>query len=171
ADFWIGQLVARLQAQGVASETALLITGSVGNELREQGGLGDGHALVPEVFQVPLILWHPALGTRRLRPVARGGDLVDVASTALALVGAAPPANWPGHDVTGSLLNGLPFTPKPSGARLGNQVAARYGTYLLRGVGNRDLHLWQLNDTEATELEGPWPIAIRTLRDSMLDEP
>lgn len=170
SDYWIGQLVALLHKHGVADETAIIITGSVGQELRESGGLGDGHALVPEVFRVPLVVWHPGLRRAEARPPVRGGDLVDVGATALRLVGIDPAVEWPGHDLTTALFNDLPLPPRPSTARLGNQVAARFGRWLLRGAGSRDLRLFDLTDPDIDRTADS-PIALRTLRDSLLDRP
>lgn len=174
ADYWIGQLVALLQRHGVADDTAIIVAGSVGQELRENGGLGDGHALVPEIFQVPIVVWHPGRrngGTPR--PVARGGDLADLASTVVVLAGGRPPPEWPGIDLVPALFHGLPLPPQPSHARLGNQVAARFGGWLLRGAGNREMRLWNLRDDPAAreDVSARSPIALRTLRDSMLDRP
>lgn len=169
-DYWIGQLIALLHRHGVADDTALIVTGSVGQELRESGGLGDGHALVPEVFRVPLVVWHPGLRRAAARPPVRGGDLVDVGATALRLVGADPAITWPGHDLTTALFNDLPLPPRPNSANLGNQIAARFGRWLLRGAGSRDLRLYDL-DAPDVDRTADSPTALRTLRDSMLDRP
>lgn len=167
-DYWLGQLLALLQTQGVADETAVIVVGSVGQELREAGGLGDGHALVPEVFRVPLVAWHPHLRSSTPGELHRGGELADVGALALRFVGGAAD-DWPGRDPTGHLFSGLPLPPRPDRARHGNQVAVRFGPWLLRGAGVRGLELWDLRvglDPEQ-ELGVARPIALRTLRDSL----
>ncbi len=171
ADYWIGQVVAQLAVHGVAKDTAVVVVGSVGTELREHGGLGDGHALVPELLQVPLVVWHPGLVVNEPRALVRGGDLADVAAMVLRLIGADPPRDWPVIDLAASLFEGAPVPPHPSHARHRNQVAARYGEWLLRGAGNRDLRAWSLVEDPAASAEGEarHPIALRALRDSMLD--
>ena len=171
ADYWLGQVVALLDTHGLTEHTAIVVVGSVGTELREHGGLGDGHALVPELLQVPLVVWHPALRAERPRPIVEGGDLADVAALVLQLAGAAPPASWPSVDLATSLFRGAPVPPHPSHARHRNHVAARYGDWLLRGPGNRELHLWNLDDDPAAreEISADHPIGLRVLRDSMLD--
>ncbi len=174
ADYWVGQMVALLHRHGVAEDTAIVVAGTVGQELRENGGLGDGHALVPEVFQVPLVVWHPGLRNRGApRPLTRGGDLGDVAQTVAVIAGANPPDAWGHLDLVPALFHGLPPPPMPSHARLGNQVAARFGGWLLRGAGNRELKLWNLraDPSARAEIGAERPIALRTLRDSMLDRP
>lgn len=168
-DYWVGQLLALLQIQGVADDTALIIVGTVGQELREAGGLGDGHALVPEVFRVPLVAWHPHLAPSAPGAIHRGGELADVGALALRFVGGAADG-WAGRDPTGHLFEDLPAPPRPDRARHGNQVAVRFGPWLLRGAGVRGLELWDMRvglDPD-DELSEGFPIALRTLRDSLL---
>jgi hypothetical protein len=172
ADYWVGQAVALLSAHGIADETAVVVTGSVGQELRERGGLGDGHALVPELLSVPLVVWHPALRSgSRARPLLAGGDLADVGATTLALAGAQVPPAWPGRPLLGALFEGRPILPRPSRAQLGNQFAGRYGTWLLRGATNRDTGLWNLaaDPLGREDLAPSHPIALRVLRDALVE--
>lgn len=173
ADYWLGRMIATLTNQGVIDQTAIIVVGTVGQDLDDSGGIGDGHALAPELLQVPLVVWHPGLQSEAARRLVRGGDLADVAATTLTLAGVAVPAQWPGADLAGSLLRQAPLPPRPSHARLGNQVAARFGDWLLRGLGSRDLRLWNLTEDPAArnEIGGQRPIALRALRDSMLDRP
>lgn len=173
-DYWAGQLVALLHNHNVSDDTAIFIVGSVGQELREAGGLGDGHALVPEVLTVPLIVWHPHLRRRSAeRNLSRGGDLADVAATILRVGQASLPARFPGVDMIPMLYSGESLLVHPTRARMGNQVAARYGNWVLRGAGSRDLKLWDMRaDPKGTnDLAESNPIAFRTLRDSMLRQP
>ncbi len=172
ADYWVGQTVALLSAHGIVDETAVVVAGSVGQELRERGGLGDGHALVPELLSVPLVVWHPALrAVARPRPLVGGGDLADVGATALGLVGAPVPTAWPGRSLLGALFEGRPMLPRPSRARLGNQFAGRYGSWLLRGVAHRDVGLWNLDADPLgrEDLAPSHPIALRVLRDALVE--
>ncbi len=167
-DYWVGQLLALLQTQGVADDTALIVVGSVGQELREAGGLGDGHALVPQVFRVPLVAWHPHLRSATPGELHQGGELADIGALALRFVGGDADG-WSGRDPTGHLFSGLPLPPRPDRARHGNQVAVRFGPWLLRGAGVRGLELWDLRvglDPDL-ELSANRPIALRTLRDSL----
>ncbi len=171
ADYWVGQVVAQLHLHGVANHTAVVVVGSVGTELREHGGVGDGHALVPQLLQVPLAVWHPGLRSDRPRPIVQGGDISDVAAMVLQFAGVDPPADWSVVDLATSLFEGAPVPPHPSHARHRNQVAARFGDWLMRGAGSRDLRLWNLEDdpTAKDEIGVDHPIALRVLRDSMLD--
>ena len=172
ADYWIGQLVTLLERHGVLEDTAIIITGSVGQELRERGGLGDGHALVPQVFRVPLLIWHPALRNRGpVRAFVEGTDLADVAATAVRLAGGHVDPRWPGVDLNPALFHGVRLPAKPTHARFGTQYAARYGQWLLRASGLSEVRLWHFLDDEGSisDPTASHPVAVRTLRDSMQD--
>jgi phosphoglycerol transferase MdoB-like AlkP superfamily enzyme len=61
SDWLVGQVIARLKAQGVYDKTLILVTGDHGEALFEEGFLGHGHVLNREQTRVPLILSDPAL--------------------------------------------------------------------------------------------------------------
>jgi phosphoglycerol transferase MdoB-like AlkP superfamily enzyme len=86
SDWLVGQLVARLKAQGVYDRTLILITGDHGEALFEEGFLGHGHVINRAQTQVPLILSDPKL--RVAGPVG----LADYRGIVLrGLSGDAPP--------------------------------------------------------------------------------
>lgn len=168
ADYWVGQLLALLQSRGLLDQTAVVVVGTVGLDLEGRD------PLAPDRLQVPLVVWHPNMRhSGEPRPFVVGGDLLDVAATAVALVGLEAPEPWAGQDLLPALFHGRPLRPQPSSARSGNQVAARYGRWLMRGLGARDIRLWNLADDPMArdEISAAWPVALRVLRDSMLDRP
>lgn len=61
SDWLVGQVVARLKAQGVYDRSLILVTGDHGEALFEEGFLGHGHVLNREQTRVPLILSDPKL--------------------------------------------------------------------------------------------------------------
>jgi phosphoglycerol transferase MdoB-like AlkP superfamily enzyme len=61
SDWLVGQVVARLKAQGVYDRTLIAVTGDHGEALFEEGFLGHGHVINRAQTQVPLILSDPAL--------------------------------------------------------------------------------------------------------------
>lgn len=169
ADYWVGQLVALLQEHGQLDETVLVVVGSVGAQLKS-----DTQGLSPDLLHVPLVIWHPLMKPAGANQgPTYGGDLADLGATLLAFAGQPTPPQWPGQELATALFNGLPLPPHASHARQGNQVAARFGTWLMRGVGGRDLRLWDLAEDPfaAKEISAAYPIALRALRDSMLDTP
>ncbi|HEX8483378.1 MAG TPA: sulfatase-like hydrolase/transferase [Allosphingosinicella sp.] len=61
SDWLVGQVIARLKAQGVYDRTLIMITGDHGEALFEEGFLGHGHVLDRAQTQVPFILSDPAV--------------------------------------------------------------------------------------------------------------
>jgi hypothetical protein len=59
ADYWLGQLIARLKAKGVWDDTILIVSGDHGEELFEGGFLGHGHVIDREQFQTLLVANRP----------------------------------------------------------------------------------------------------------------
>jgi hypothetical protein len=86
ADWVVGQVIARLKAQGAYERSLILVTGDHGEALFEKGFLGHGHVLDREQTRVPLILSDPKL--RVAGPVG----LADYRGIVLrALSGDGPP--------------------------------------------------------------------------------
>ncbi|MGN6499918.1 MAG: sulfatase-like hydrolase/transferase [Tsuneonella sp.] len=59
ADYWLGQVIARLKAKGVWDDTILVLSGDHGEELFEGGFLGHGHVIDREQFQTLLVANRP----------------------------------------------------------------------------------------------------------------
>jgi hypothetical protein len=59
ADYWLGQVIARLKAKGVWDDTILVLSGDHGEELFEGGFLGHGHVIDREQFQTLLVASRP----------------------------------------------------------------------------------------------------------------
>ena len=170
ADYWVAQLFAMLEAQGVLKETAVVVVGTVGSVTRV--GTNDNPALVPEVLRVPLVVWHPGMLGQREHGLVHGGDLVDAASTILDLGGLDPPPSWRGASLAASLFFGTPVAPRANSAQLGAVQVARLGDWWLRTSPGRPAQLWNLADDPAgrTDLAADRPIALRLIRDAMQDD-
>ena len=69
-------------------------------------------------------------------------------------------------------MMGQPIPAHPRSAMSGNQVAARFGQWGLRGLGSRQLRLWNQGEdgTQFHEVTEDCPITLRTLRNYMLDD-
>lgn len=89
ADWVVGQVIARLKAQGVYERTLILVTGDHGEALFERGFLGHGHVLDREQTRVPLILSDRAL--RVAGPVGLA-DYRGIVLRGLSGGGPPPPA-------------------------------------------------------------------------------
>lgn len=170
SDYWVGQLVALLHAEGIANDTAVVVVGTVGGVVRL--GNSDAPALVPEVLRVPLVVWHPGMLGKREHGLVSGGDLTDVAATILDLGGVPIPAATRGRSLATSLFFGSPIAPRANAAQLGPVQVARLGDWWLRLAPGRAAQLWNLADDPAgrTDLAAERPIALRLIRDAMQDD-
>jgi membrane-anchored protein YejM (alkaline phosphatase superfamily) len=59
ADYWLGEVIARLKNKGVWDDTILIVSGDHGEELFEGGFLGHGHVIDQEQFQTLLVANRP----------------------------------------------------------------------------------------------------------------
>ncbi len=85
-----GRVLDALRARGLLDDTLVVVAGDHGESLGEHGETTHGVFLYDATTRVPLLMRHPGrLGEgRRVRPLVR---LVDVAPTALELLGVALP--------------------------------------------------------------------------------
>ncbi|MEL6712794.1 MAG: sulfatase, partial [Planctomycetota bacterium] len=102
-DRWVGEILARLEANGLTDRTVVVFTADHGEELFDHGGLGHGHALWSELVRTPLVMAGPgvpvgetrvgAVSNRFLAPtLARiGGTSLPGVPGALDLLENAPP--------------------------------------------------------------------------------
>lgn len=82
-DDYIRGVVEALSELGLAEDTLLIVTSDHGEEYRDHGRFGHGHALYQELIHVPLLLHHRKLAAGRIDvPVS----LVDLFPTVAALV-------------------------------------------------------------------------------------
>jgi arylsulfatase A-like enzyme len=97
-DAELGRLFAFLRAERLLDDSLLVLTSDHGEEFLEHGGLLHSRTLYQEVLHVPLILRGPGIpaGARVAAPVS----LVDVAPTVLAALGARPPEDLDGLDLS-----------------------------------------------------------------------
>ena len=92
-----GHHVAAIEELGLAETTLVIVSGDHGEGLMQHGILGHAAQLYEEAVRVPLLLrWPEGLPRRRSVPEPVGA--IDVAPTALELLGVEPPAG-PLHDV------------------------------------------------------------------------
>ncbi len=85
SDWLVGQVVARLKAQGVYDRTLIMVTGDHGEALFEEGFLGHGHVIDRAQTHVPFILSDPAV--RVAGPIG----LSDYRGILLRALSGAPP--------------------------------------------------------------------------------
>jgi arylsulfatase A-like enzyme len=109
-DQHVGELLAALEARGLARDTVVVLTADHGDEFFEHGEKGHQHSLYQELLHVPLIVRVPGLPARR---VSQAAELVDVLPTLLDLLELEPPAGLRGRSLR-ALLEGGVLEPRPS---------------------------------------------------------
>lgn len=92
----LGRLLTALAARGVLERTVIVVTSDHGEEFQEHGRLKHGSQLYEESIRVPLVLVGPGIAPRRVPSLAQG---IDLAPTALGILGVPVPAALPGHDL------------------------------------------------------------------------
>lgn len=101
ADRQLARLFTDLERLGFLDHAVVVITADHGEELRDHGHIGHGHALYEEQIRVPLLLSLP--GQSRRIDVEEVVSLVDVGPTLLDVVGIEPPASFAGRSLRGTI--------------------------------------------------------------------
>jgi len=97
-DRLLTQFLDGLEARGLLDEVGLIFSSDHGEEFWENGGFEHGHALVPPVVEVPLLVRGPGLDGGRISAPA---SLVDVPTTLAAMAGVE--LDGPGYDLRAGL--------------------------------------------------------------------
>ncbi|MFT5284463.1 MAG: arylsulfatase A-like enzyme [Planctomycetota bacterium] len=85
-DYWVGKLMNTLEDLEVSDKTIVAFTSDHGEEFFEHGMLEHGHALFPELINVPLILAGPGIPVGKRSPIAVSNRHL---ATTLALLGGS----------------------------------------------------------------------------------
>jgi arylsulfatase A-like enzyme len=119
----LGRLLLTLQERGLSDSTLVVVLGDHGETFGQHHQRGHGLKIYEENLHVPLLLICPPLfHGERLDTV---GGLIDVAPTALRILGRRAPPVWQGRDLFGSDRTGrtyfyAPFSDNLFGFRDGN---------------------------------------------------
>lgn len=92
----LAELLHALAAEGILGRTTIIVTSDHGEEFQEHGRLKHGSQLYEESLRVPLLLVGPGIPPGRVQALAQG---IDLAPTALALLGLPVPPQLPGTDL------------------------------------------------------------------------
>ncbi len=109
-DRGFGELVRQLRERGLYDRTAIVLTSDHGEEFGEHERVGwHSHSLYDELLRVPLLIRFPG-GRHAGAAVAAQVRSLDVAPTALAALGIAPPPEFEGVDLAAILAgHGAPL--------------------------------------------------------------
>ncbi|MBI3972116.1 MAG: sulfatase [Chloroflexi bacterium] len=168
-DHWLGRLLDKIDVLGLRDNTLVVFISDHGHLLGEHGLVGKlGHALYPELIDIPLLIRHPngKPGRRVHEPVYN----LDIVPTMLAAAGV-PGTTW------GDAVDGRDLTPLLTGAdgwRSRQYLTSAYGTFawiqtgdyvLNAGVDGAQPRLIVLHDDPGHErnLAGERPDLVREL--------
>lgn len=170
-DFVLSRFLEAARRAGALENTVLIITSDHGEEFLEHGSVLHGSSMHEELLRVPLIVKGPGVraGTRIAEPVS----IIDIAPTALSLLGVPPPDGFDGID----LSNGLRGGTVPGDRRLfaeadhrsegaGQLQAVRAGRYKLhRDESDGSLRLFDLatDPGERTDIAREHPERVEAL--------
>jgi arylsulfatase A-like enzyme len=96
----IGQLLARLDALGLAESTYVCFTSDHGEEFWEHGRYGHGQSVYDELTRVPLIIRGPGIQRQTVAPTV---SAIDLMPTFADLLGVEQPPSWRGRSLGGVL--------------------------------------------------------------------
>jgi arylsulfatase A-like enzyme len=165
-----GELLAMLDARGLAVRTIVVLASDHGQELDDHGGYTYGHTLYDEIVRVPLIVAGPGV-TAAGRAVDTPVSLIDLAPTLAALAGAALPAEAEGLSLVPA-LQGQAIDERPVFSEALyrvplNQQAIRSGGYKLivrQGDGQVELYDLRADPAERHNLAAERPGVADALR-------
>lgn len=112
ADHAVGRIVAALEARGALDDTVVVVTTDHGESLGDHGERTHAVFVYDATIQAPLLVRHPP-SVPAGRVVTAATSAIDVAPTALGLLGAPPLPGAQGHDHSAALRSGAPVTGHP----------------------------------------------------------
>lgn len=125
ADFQLGLLLAKLEAQGLADNTVVIVFADHGEGLTDYGHFQHRPHLREHVIQVPLVVSVPD----RFGPVGRRIDdfvrTIDIAPTVLELAGVPPLQGVPGQSLVPLMTGSGPAPGGPVFSQSRHQVSIR----------------------------------------------
>ena len=117
-DGYVGQVLDAIAAQGLADDTVVVLMSDHGEAFGEHSFAGQsmfhGTNLYDQQIRVPLAFRVPGQAPRQVDGVA---ELLDLAPTVAALVGAAPSPTWMGRSLT-AIITGGTLPPRPAFSEL-----------------------------------------------------
>ena len=129
----LGQLVKKLQDDGMWENTMLIVTADHGDEQWEDGRVGHGASNRDMLIHVPLIVHYPAM----LPPgrYAQGAESVDVTPTVADALGVAANAEWQGQSLI-QVTTGSPYPTLAFNSQYEDKHAGRIGRWKVRTSGS-----------------------------------
>ncbi len=106
-DVFLGKFVERMKKLGIWENSLFVVVSDHGEEFNEHGSWGHGQSVYEELLHVPLFFRHPGSVPSGQR-VAHSVSTMDLAPTALELMGAKPLPKAEGRSLVGDLFGDAP---------------------------------------------------------------
>lgn len=166
----LGDLIAKLEADGRWNDTMLIITADHGDEQWEDGRVGHGASTRDMLVHVPLLIHYPPMV--KAGKIAAGTELIDVVPTMADALGQPMDPEWQGQSLLGLAAGAegdygrLSMTSQYEDAH-----AARLGDWKVRVAGGGGLRIYDFtrdpDEQKPLSAEGGAAIGARTVLDPL----
>ena len=169
-DECFGTFMAALEERGRLADTAIIITADHGEGMYEHGRMGHAFGHFAELSNVPfIVIWppgHPMAGAVRKHETVT--SLIDIAPTALSLLGLPADARMQGRDMLPVMRRQGPWPARVVPMEYGKSFAlrARDWKYMVDYSGRERLYHAAVDPTEQREIADQAPMALRYMRES-----
>lgn len=160
-DHALGEFLARLAQSRVLDRSLVVLSNDHGEELFDHGGLDHGHTLYDELLRTPLVFRLPRRAALAPARIANLVELVDVAPTALELLGVAPIAGAHGESLVPLLAGETPVGTYAVAAAPWYGVRTEGYKLVTVAPGKDRLFDLQADPGEQRDVAGERPIALR----------
>jgi arylsulfatase A-like enzyme len=166
-DKLLGDLLAKLEAWGIADQTMIVVTADHGDEQWENGRVGHGASLVEWLEHVPMAIIYPPLIPAG--EIQEGSESIDILPTIIDAIGGTLPAGMQGRSL-------VPLTQGIGKGYLAPSIASKYelewvmrlGDWKLRTAGgNTELYDLASDYYEKKDLADSRAIERRYLTDAL----
>jgi hypothetical protein len=165
-DLALGRLMASLHAAGRENDTAIVVTSDVAASDAVPVPFGDPDTLEEPLLTTPLLIRWPQAEALAGRRVAASTSPLDLARTVLDALGLQPPAAFAGVDLSALAQGAVVPAQRPLLAARGGRFSLRWGSYVLSGTSERELHMCDLSLDPAcvADVRGTSPLALESMR-------
>jgi arylsulfatase A-like enzyme len=170
-DAALGRLLAAITAAGRDDDTAVIVTGDVAATEAPPVPFVDVEPLEEPLLATPLVIRWPRADALAARRVDAPSTPVDLARTALAALGLAPPEAFQGIDLAAAARGALVPGARPLVATRGSHFSVRWGSFVLLGSRDRETRLCDLSldPTCVADIRATTPLALEPLHRWSLD--
>jgi arylsulfatase A-like enzyme len=165
-DLALGRLLASLRNTGREDDTAIVVTSDVAASDAVPVPFGDPDTLDEPLLATPLTIRWPRAPDLTGRQVSAASTSVDLARTVLDALGLRPPAGFEGVDLSGLAQGAVVPAERPLLATRAGRFSLRWGTYVLTGTSEHEVHMCDLSLDPAcvADVRGTSPLALESMR-------